>query len=47
MIDKDSLFSKKDLFLTESRIHKIAACGVKLVILKYFEKHWAKSSHKW
>ena len=47
MIDKDLLFSKKDLLLTESRIHKIAVCGVKLVILKYFEKHWTKSSHKW
>ena len=37
MIDKDLLFSKKCLFLTESRVLKRAACGVKLLILKYFE----------
>ena len=34
MIDKDLLFSKKCLFLTESRVLKRAA---KLLILKYFE----------
>ena len=36
MIDKDILFSKKKLLLTESTILKMAVCGVKVGNTKVF-----------
>ena len=40
------LFSKKELILTESRIPRMAVCGVKVGNIKVFWKHWTNSTIK-
>ena len=40
------LFSKNELLLTESRISRMAVCGVKVGNTKVFWKQWTKSDHK-